>query len=401
MKTYTYTAIDLDGKKSKGTIETDSEKLVRQKLRERNLIPITVKATAGSVKSFGTSSYQLSNQELALITRQLSILIKSGIPLAEVFHLLSEQTESKKVKTIAIKIRQRLLEGLSLTKALNLLGSTFPPLYIATTNAGETSGKLIEIFDNLADYLETKADLHQKIKLSLLYPIILTIVSLAVIISLLIFVIPEIVIVFDDLGQQLPELTLNLIQVSDFLKNHGQFLLAGLLSIGFSIKLLLKNNDFKKSFDTYLIKLPLIGKILLNVETARFIRTLSILSNSKVETLNSLSIASEVINNRYIKAAVLSAANSVRKGSSISKALRDEKCFRPITLHLINSGESSGKLGDMLDSTASYHEKEIQQFASNFVGIFEPLLILIMGGLVLLIVLAILLPIFEMNQLIG
>lgn len=403
METFFYTAIDQHGKKHQGSLESDSEKQVRQKLREKSLIPVAVKTLEGKNEKSQhfESHHKLSNKELSLLTRQLAILLKSGIPLAEVLHLLSQQTSSKKINTVALKLRSRLLEGQSLSQAIDTLGKAFPPLYKATVSAGESSGKLAEVLHNLANYYEEKADIHQKIKLSLLYPVILTVVSIAVVISLLLFVIPEIVLVFEDLGQQLPEITRLLIALSDFLQANG-LVIAGVIFAAFlAIKLVLKIEAVKLMYDTLLLQIPLIGDIIRVLNTSRFIRTLAILSSSKVETMNALLIASQVLSNLSMRQAVESASKQVREGSSLSNALAKEKCFPDITTHLISSGESSGNLSEMLDSTATYHEREVQGMTTTLVGIFEPLLILIMGGLVLVIVIAILLPIFEMNQLVA
>ena len=403
METFFYTAIDQQGKKHQGSLESDSEKLVRQKLREKSLIPVTVKALESkNEKSQRVESHQkLSNKELSLLTRQLAILLKSGIPLAEVLHLLSKQTSSKNINTVALKLRGRLLEGQSLSQAIDTLGKAFPPLYKATVSAGESSGKLSEVLNNLAIYYEEKADIHQKIKLSLLYPVILTVVSIGVVISLLLFVIPEIVLVFDDLGQQLPEITRMLISLSEFLQANGLLIALMILIAIIVARLILKIEAVKLIYDTFVLQVPLIGNIIRVLNTSRFIRTLAILSSSKVETMNALLIASKVLSNLSMRHAVESASKQVREGASLSNALAREQCFPDITTHLISSGESSGNLSEMLDSAATYHEREVQGMTTTLVGIFEPLLILIMGGIVLVIVIAILLPIFEMNQLVS
>lgn len=403
METYFYTAVDQEGKKQEGSLESDSEKLVRQKLREKNLIPISVNALENKTvtSTSYTGSQRLSNKELSLITQQIALLLKSGIPLAEVLNLLSKQTNSKKVQAITLKLRKRLMEGQSLSQAIDQLGNTFPPLFRATVKAGESSGKLGEVFNYLADYFKDKANVRQKIKLSLLYPIILTIISIAVIISLLLFVIPEIVVVFEDMGQTLPDLTILLISLSEFIQNHGIGLLLMIIVVTLVFNFLLKITFFKLALDTFILKAPYIGNFVAMLNTSLFIRTLAILSASKVETMNALLIASEVLSNTFLKNAVKSASQQVREGSSISKALINEKCFPEITTDLISSGESSGRLAEMLDSTAAYHEQEIQNMTRTLVALFEPLLILFMGTVVLMIVIAILLPIFEMNQLIG
>jgi len=403
MGTFDYQAIDQQGKVSRGAIEADTAKVARQKLRESGLIPTRIDEIESAADSKESSFFtrRISNRDLALMTRQLSVLLKSGLPLSEVLTILSKQTSKKRIQKIIYSLRSSILEGRSLSDAIALLGQTFPPLYKASIAAGETSGKLVEIFENLADYLEEKADIHQKIKLSLLYPVILTIVSISVIIGLLVFVIPEIVSVFESLEQELPEITMALINTSDYLKTHGIFILLGVGVLTIAIRLLLKVDKIRLAVHRLILKLPLLGQISTISNTARFTRTLAILSKSEVETINSLNIASQVLANQAIKQAVETAAQMVREGSSISQALNTSGYFPELTIQLISSGETSGNLADMLDSTARYHEREIQSYSSTLVGIFEPVLILGMGGIVLVIVIAILLPIFEMNQLVG
>ena len=403
MGTFEYQAIDQQGKVSRGTIEADTAKIARQRLRESGHVPTRLDEITAAINSKDSPffSRRISNRDLALMTRQFSVLLKSGLPLSEVLTILSKQTSKKRIQKIIYSLRSSILEGRSLSDAIALLGQTFPPLYKASIAAGETSGKLVEIFENLADYLEEKADIHQKIKLSLLYPVILTIVSISVITGLLVFVIPEIVSVFESLEQQLPEITMALINTSEYLKTHGIFILLGLGVMAITVRLLLKVEKIRLAVHRLILKLPLLGQISTISNTARFTRTLAILSKSEVETINSLNIASQVLANQAIKQAVETAAQMVREGSSISQALNSSGYFPELTIQLISSGETSGNLSDMLDSTARYHEREIQSYTSTLVGIFEPVLILAMGGIVLTIVIAILLPIFEMNQLVG
>jgi len=403
MSTFEYQAIDQQGKVSRGAIEADSAKIARQRLRETGLVPTSIDEISSSsdAKQSPFFAYRISNRDLALMTRQFSVLLKSGLPLSQVLSILSKQTSKKRIQKVIYQLRSSILEGRSLSDAIALLGQTFPPLYKASIAAGETSGKLVEIFENLADYLEEKADIYQKIKLSLLYPVILTIVSISVIVGLLVFVIPEIVSVFESLGQQLPEITLALINTSEYLQTNGIFILLGLGLLTIAARLLLKVKKIRLAVHRFILKLPLLGQISTISNTARFTRTLAILSKSEVETINSLNIASQVLANQAIKQAVEAAAQMVREGSSISQALNASGHFPELTIQLISSGETSGNLSDMLDSTARYHEREIQSLTSTIVGIFEPVLILGMGGVVLTIVIAILLPIFEMNQLVG
>ncbi|MGD2117890.1 MAG: type II secretion system inner membrane protein GspF [Chromatiales bacterium] len=403
MSAFEYRVVDQQGRQSRGIIEADTPRTARQRLRENGFIPVSINNIAADKASRKQTSHaqKISGRELSLLTRQMAVLLKSGLPLAEVLNLLSRQTDSKNIQKIMLKLRSAVLEGISLSDAIAQLGNSFPALYRATIAAGESSGKLVEVFESLADYLEQKADIHQKIKLSLLYPVLLTLVSIAVIVSLLIFVIPEIVNVFDSIGQELPLLTVGLLNLSSFLQHNISLLLLIGLALVAATRLLLRIPAVQARYHELVLRLPLFGHMSTISNTALFTRTLAILSKSEVETIYALKIASQVVHNLGMRKAVEQAVQMVREGSSLSQALHSGGYFPDLTIHLISSGEASGNLAEMLDSTASYHEREIQSLTATLVGLFEPLIILLMGGVVLVIVMAILLPIFELNQLVS
>ncbi len=402
MPAFEYQALNPKGKKEQGIIEGDTAKKARQQLRDQGLAPIKIASIHEDSKNRKKVTYhsKASTKDLALITRQLAALSRSGLPLDESLRVVSAQTEKKRIQKIILGLRGSVLEGQSLSQACNQYPNAFPPLYRATLEAGESSGKLDAILERLADHLENREQILQKLKLAMIYPILLTTISILVVLGLLAYVIPEIVGVFDNMGQKLPALTQGLITLSDFLKQYGVYILLGILLFSVIFKLLLRVENIRFKFHKLILISPLIGKFARSSNTASFTRTLAILTGSGVELLEALRIAGLVIPNMAIKSAVKDAAINVREGGSLSQSLTKSNIFPPISLHLISSGESSGQLPEMLENAASNQEREVQTFIEMAVGIFEPVLILVMGGVVLTIVLAILMPIFDMNQLI-
>lgn len=402
MGAFEYLALDPQGRKQKGIVESDTPRLARQQLRERGLTPLSVDAVTSreARQQPLLVGRGISTRDLALFTRQLATLSRSGLPLEESLHAVSQQTEKGRIRRIILGVRAKVLEGQSLASAFAQYPNAFPDLYRATVDAGESSGKLDLVLEKLADYVETREQLRQKIQLALIYPILLTTISILVVIALLTYVVPEIVGVFDNLGQELPLLTVLLIRLSDFLRAYGLYVLGGLIAAWLLWRMLLQAEGFRAAYHRLQLRLPLIARFVRGTNTARFTRTLAILTSSGVELLEALRIASQVLPNLPMRAAVEEAAIKVREGESLHRALDQTKLFPPITVHLIASGESSGQLPKMLESAAENQQREVQSLAEVMVGIFEPVLILFMGLVVLGIVIAILLPIFEMNQLV-
>lgn len=402
MAAYEYTALDARGRQKKGLIEGDTPRHARQLLRERGLAPVDVHEVSDKRRS--SSPFQrggsISGAELALFTRQLAILVRSGLPLDEALTAVSEQSEAKRVKRIALGVRAGVVEGNALAHSLNQFPNAFPPLYRATVEAGEQSGKLDYILDRLADYVERRQQLKQKVSLALIYPVILTVVAIGVVVALLTYVVPQVVGVFSSLDAKLPLLTRMMIAASDFLRDWGVYLLI-LLAIGAAIfARLMRADPFKRRVHTFLLRVPLIGRLTRGANTGRFTRTLGILFGSGVPILDAMRIGTQVVSNLPMRDAIEEAAIKVREGATLSRSLAASKLFPPITVHLIASGESSGRLDDMLDRSAENQEREVELLVATTVSIAEPALIVIMGGIVLLIVLAILVPIFDLNQLV-
>lgn len=403
MSAYEYRALDARGRETKGLIEGDTPRHARQMLRERGLSPLDVREVA-EAKQSATSLFSrggsISNAELSLFTRQLATLVRSGLPLDESLTAVAEQSEGKRVKRIALGVRSSVVEGNSLAQALEQFPNAFPTLFRATVEAGEQSGKLDYILERLADYVERRQVMQQKLVLATVYPAILSLVAISVVVLLLTYVVPQVVEVFTSIDAKLPALTTGLIALSDFLRDFGIYLLI-LMAVGtFVFRRMMLNDTFKRRVHRNILRLPMIGRLVRGANAGRFTRTLGILFGSGVPILDALQIGTQVVSNLPMRDAIEAAAIRVREGASLSRSLAASKLFPPITVHLIASGESSGTLDDMLDRAAENQEREVENTVAAIMGVFEPVLILVMGGLVLLIVLAILLPIFDLNTLV-
>lgn len=404
MPAYEYSALNARGREEKGLIEGDSPRQVRQMLRDRGLSPMSVAQVAESsiaqASPFQARRGSISSTELSLFTRQLATLVRSGLPLDEALAAVSQQSESKRVKRIALGVRSGVLEGSTLALSLNQFPNAFPPLFRATVEAGEQSGKLDHILERLAEYVERRQVMRNKVMLAAVYPAILTLVAIGVVVLLLTYVVPQVVGVYADIKADLPPLTTGLIAVSNFLRNYGVFLLILIVIGGFTFNRLMKNDSFKRKVHRRQLGLPLIGRLTRGANTGRFTRTLGILFGSGVPILEAMRIGTQVVTNLPMRDAIETAARKVREGASLYRSLSESKLFPPITVHLIASGESSGRLDEMLDRAAENQEREVETLVAAVMGIFEPVLILAMGAIVLVIVLAILLPIFDLNQLV-
>ncbi len=403
MGAFEYTAIDPHGKERKGVIEGDTPRRVRQQLRDRQLIPLSVTEIAereSTRQQSFTFRHSMKPADLALITRQIATLVHSSMPIEEALTAVGEQSDIPRIKSIIMGVRAKVMEGHSLAEGLTDFPRAFPQLYRATVAAGEQSGHLDAVLERLAEYTEGRQELRQKILNAMIYPIVLTLLALSIVTLMLVYVVPKVVGVFANTGQDLPGLTTALIALSDFLRDYGIFVgIAVGIGIWFAYRLLKKPGP-RSARDRLLLRLPVIGRLVRGINTARFTRTLSILTGSGVPVLDSLQISGAVITNLPMHDAVQAAAARVREGAAIGKSLAESGHFPPICIHLISSGEASGKLDAMLDRAAQNQEREVDGLIAALLGILEPALIVGMGVVVLIIVLAILLPIFELNQLV-
>lgn len=404
MAAFEYIALDTNGKQKKGVLEADSPRQVRQQLREKSWMPISVEVA--SEKSINNPFANLlkrsiSTADLSLLTRQLATLIGAGLPIEEALKATAEQTEKKRIKSMILDIRSKVLEGHSLAAALNNFDYAFPTLYRATVSAGEHAGHLDTVLNRLADYMEVSQANQQKIKLAALYPIILSVVAVAIVVGLLTYVVPDIVEVFVKNGQELPGLTQAMITASDFLQDHGIILGIVLAGVFGFFKASLRKPIFKRKYHLFLMNLPFLGKMVKGFNTSRYISTLAILNSSGVPLVEAMKIAGQVVENLIIQERLVDAAQQVMEGGSLHGALQETKVFTPMMLHMIASGETSGELDSMLEKTAKNQENDLQSTVSTLVGMFEPIMLLVMGGIVVLIVIAIMLPIMNMNKMIG
>ncbi|NOX27037.1 MAG: type II secretion system inner membrane protein GspF [Gammaproteobacteria bacterium] len=404
MGAFEYTALDSVGRNKKGVLEADTSRQIRQKLRDQGLAPLTVvEVKQRESKSESQISFLrrgISVVDLALITRQLATLVKAALPIEEALRTVSQQTSKPYIESMLLAVRARIKEGHTLADALADFPHVFPELYRMTVAAGEHSGFLDVVLERLADYSENRQALRQKTQLALIYPVLLTVVAVLVVIALLTFVVPQVIQVFDSIEQELPLITQILIAVSDFLRDNALLLIGGTLGITIFVATLLKRPGPKKMSHKFLLTLPIIGDLVRGSNTARFTRTFSILAGSGVPALDAMNISAKVLTNIPMRESVEEAALRVREGAGIYKSLDHAKCFPPMTLHLIASGESSGNLDVMLERASAAQEREVETMVAAFVALFEPLLIVVMGAVVLGIVLAILLPIFNLNQLV-
>lgn len=403
MPAFEFTALDLNGREHKGVLEGDSPRQVRQQLRERQWTPLAVQEVAAREAKTAlrfTLRRGIAASDLALMTRQLATLVRSGLPLEEAVRAVSQQTEKARLKSMLLGVRSRVMEGHTLAAGLAEFPHVFPELYRATVAAGEQSGHVDVVLERLADYTEARQVLRSKVQLALIYPIILTIVALSVVALLMVFVVPKVVQVYENTQQVLPFITVAVIAISDFLRDWGLLLLILLALGGSALGWLLRKPAARHALHEILLRLPLVKRLVRSSNAARFCRTFGILTASGVPVLDAMRIAAQVLNNLPMRAAVEEAARKVREGAGISKSLEAGGYFPPIVVHLIASGEASGKLEEMLDRAAVNQERELEGRVATLMGAFEPLLILIMGMFVLIIVLAILLPIFDLNQLV-
>ena len=406
MGAFEYTAVDNLGRERKGVLEGDTARQVRQLLRDQSLLPLTVSEVAQQERKKKSvqllpSGRGVSASDLSLLTRQLATLVQSGLPLDEALQAVAEQTEKPRIKSVVLGVRAKVLEGHSLADGLADFPRVFPEIYRATVAAGEQSGHLDTVLERLSDYTESREQLRSRTLNAMLYPVLLFVVCTSIVFLLLTFVVPKIVKQFENSKAKLPMLTEILIGISDFARNWGWLVI---ITIGLGIWLFnrwLRDPAARSRYHAFLLRLPLIGKVVRGTNTARFARTLATLTSSAVPVLEALRISGEVVTNLPMRNAVQEAASRVREGAAIGRSLGATRMFPPMMIHLISSGETSGELETMLDRAATNQEREMEAILGTFVGLLGPLMILVMGGFVLLIVLAMLLPIFQLNQLIA
>ena len=398
MGAYQYQALKKNGSASKGVIEADSERQARQLLREQGLIPTHIQ-TLTQPRIANTKS-KISAADLALLTRQLATLLAAGIPVEESLRGVSEQTEKDKVRELIIGVRAKVLEGYGLAQAMSHYPSAFPELYRATVGAGEQTGRLDLVLEKLADYTENQQTTRQKVQQALIYPVLMIIVSAAIISFLLTFVVPKIIEVFTSSGQTLPGMTQMLISISQFIKAYGLYTLLAIILAIAAFKKSLNNLKIKTAWHNLILKLHIVSYLVKTINVARYIHTFGILFAAGVSVLETMRVSASLVTNVVMRQAFDTATLRVREGSGIHEALKETRYISPMAIHLIASGEKSGQLSNMMERAASHLDNEVKRLIDTSLTLLEPLVILFMGAVVLFIVLATLLPIFSMEQLV-
>lgn len=404
MAAFEFRALDQNGRQQKGVLEADSARQVRQQLRDKGWTPLAVELSVERQNrrvGFWRRGASLSAGDLALVTRQLATLIQSGIPVEEALYAVSQQTEKTKIRSMMMAIRAKVLEGYSLADSLGEFPNAFPTLFRATVAAGEHAGHMDLVLERLADYTEARQASRQKIQLAAIYPIILSLVAVGIVVFLLGYVVPDIITVFVNNGQELPTITKVLLAVSGFITDYGLFVLLVLVLLGLGFSWMMRKDGFRFRVHRAFLEMPFVRRLSRGLNTARFASTLSILTSSGVPLVDAMKIAGEVLSNDCLKASVLEAGQKVREGGSLYKSLEQTGYFPPMMLHMIASGESSGELDEMLERTARNQDNNLQSLISTMVGLFEPIMLLVMGVVVLVIVMAIMLPILKMSNLVG
>lgn len=404
MAVFNYNALDEGGHRQTGMLEADSPRLVRQWLRDQGLTPLNVaqaRGAPGGRQPGGLFPLRISVRDLASITRQLATLLQAGLPVEEGLAVVSRQVHNDKIRSVLLALRTRVLEGRTLSDGLEEFSRVFPDVYRATVAAGEHSGHLHEVLNRLADHTEETYESRQRVILSLLYPLLLLVLSVTIIAGLMVYVVPGVIDVFIETGQSLPLLTRILIALSEFIGRYGPALLAMVLAAAAVSWFALKNPRIRRRVHRLLLQLPVVGRFSLGVNSARFAGTLSILSNSGVPLVEAMRIAGQVLSNQWLRQRVEGATQKVVEGGSLNLALQQAGHFTPMMIQMIASGEASGRLDAMLQRVARDQEREVQTLIRVGLGLLEPLMLVVMGVCVLFIVLAVLLPILNLNQLAG
>ena len=406
MAAFGYKAINAKGKNTSGVLEGDNARQIRQQLREKGLVPMEVEQVAEKSSGSSSGGFQLfkpriSASDLALLTRQLATLIESALPIEEALLAVAEQSEKTRQKNMMMAVRSKVVEGHTLADALAEFPSVFDDLFRAMVAAGEKSGHLDTVLNRLADYTERRQQTRSQIIQALIYPAIMMFFAMMIVVVLLTVVVPKIVGQFDHMGQDLPTITTVLISVSEWMQQYGLYLLVAIMLLIVLFQRLVQQPAIKLRYHRFMLKLPLVGKVARGLNTARFARTLSILTASAVPLLESMRISTDVLQNVYIKERISEAAVNVKEGSSLRAALDNTKIFPPMMMHMIASGERSGELQQMLSRSADNQDREFEALIGVSLKVFEPVLIVSMAAVVLFIVMAIIQPILALNNMVN
>ena len=406
MPAYQYKAFDQEGHATAGVIDADSQKDARAKLRMQQIFAIEIKE---SEKEIGLTTdvkikslfKRIGQREIAVITRQLATLLRAGLPLVRSLKAIEDQLQDSPLRAHVVEIREDVNRGLSLAAAMEKHSKIFSPLYVNMVRAGESAGALDDILERLATFSEKTMALQNKVRSAMVYPIFMAVVGCIAVMVLLTFVVPTITKIFLETKQQLPAPTMALLRISSFLKNYWWFLLIAIGALIALSRQMGKRKAVSVFMDKVKLRMPVFGSVVRKMAVSRFARTLSILSASGVPILKAMNIVRSVVNNEVLAQAIDKASEAVGAGKSIAEPLGESGVFPPIVTHMIAVGETSGKLEEMLQSVADAYDNEVENSVAALISLIEPAMIIIMGAVVGFIVLAILLPIFEMNKLVG
>ena len=400
MEAFRYEALDAAGRTVSGVVQADTPRQARAQLRAQGLLPSAVDLVRARERALQPWARGISSDELSLVTRQLATLLASGLTMEQSINALIEESSEPMTREVLGGVKSEINAGLSLAGALGSYDKSFPDFYRALVHGGEESGALPTVLQHLADYLDARQALKQKTGLALLYPILVSLVAVSIVTGLLVFVVPQIVQVFQQSRQSLPLLTRGLIALSDFLRAAWPYIAVAVIGVVVATRLALRRDGPRRSWDTMLLRTPWLGPLIRSVNTSRFASTLAILVGGGVPLLSALNSGARVMTNTVMREAVEGAIERVREGESLARALGSTKVFPPLMVHLVASGEVSGKLEQMLQRAAQLETQSLERRLAVFLTLLEPVMILVMGGVVLMIVLAILLPIIEINQLV-
>lgn len=400
MEAFQYQALDADGRNVSGVVQADTARQARGQLRAQGLLPSQIEHVHARERAGRAWARGLSAGELSLVTRQMATLLESGLTMEQSLNALIEEAAEPLTREVLAGVKTEVTAGLSLAAAMAAYEKSFPDFYRALIDGGEQSGALPTVLQHLADYLDARQALRQKTSLALLYPILVTVVAISIVTGLLIYVVPQVVQVFAQSRQSLPLLTRALIALSDFLRAAWPYLLVIVGGAVFGARLLLRRPALRLRWHAFVLRLPWLGPLVRGINTSRFASTLAILVGGGVPLLAALDSGARVITNTVMSQAVERAIERVREGASLARALGETRAFPPLLVHLVASGETSGRLEQMLNRAAQLETRALERRLAVFLTLLEPLMILLMGGVVLMIVLAILLPIMELNQLV-
>ena len=400
MEAFRYEALNAAGRTVSGVVQADTPRQARTQLRAQGLHPTSVDMVRARERARQPWTRGISSDELSLVTRQMATLLASGLTMEQSLSALIEEASVPMTREVLGGVKAEITAGLSLAAALGTYDKSFPDFYRALVHGGEESGALPTVLQHLADYLDARQTLKQKTSLALLYPVLVTLVAVSIVTGLLVFVVPQIVQVFQQSRQSLPLLTRALIGLSDFLRAAWPYLAVIGIGAVVAVRMALRRDGPRRSWDAMLLGMPWLGTLIRGVNTSRFASTLAILVGGGVPLLSALNSGARVMTNMVMREAIEGAIERVREGESLARALGSTRVFPPLMVHLVASGEVSGKLEQMLQRVAQLETQALERRLAVFLTLLEPVMILVMGGIVLLIVLAILLPIIEINQLV-